>query len=369
MYSGLYVGLMSGTSMDMVDAVLTDISPTSITVRHQTSSPIPALLRERLERALESTRLAALECWRLDAEVGELFALSVTRLLESAGVNGSEVVAIGSHGQTIYHAPDDRPALTIQIGDPNIIASRTGIPVVADFRRMDIAAGGQGAPLAPLFHHAAFAGSGQRALLNLGGIANVTILPDPGEGHILGFDTGPANTLLDLWCASHLGQAFDAGGSWAATGAVDARLLERLLADPYFSRDPPKSTGRELFNRRWLDAALQDLPPLPPVDVQRTLVELTASTIASALTRHSRGVRELSVCGGGALNQFLMQRLSALLPGCQVRSTEALGIPPLAVEGAAFAWLAHQRMNGVAAGRPSVTGAAREATLGGLFLP
>jgi len=363
---GLYAGLMSGTSMDAVDAVLAEVDDVGIRVLHHQQTPVPQALRARLERALVTPELPALEAWRLDAQVGALFAAAAAGLLRAAEVDAGRVRAIGSHGQTLYHAVDDTPALTVQVGDPNVIAAHTGIATVADFRRMDVALGGQGAPLAPLFHAFAFCGAQPRAVLNLGGIANVTLLPAAGEDGVTGFDTGPANVLLDHMAREHLGRAFDDDGAWAASGRLDAALLERMLAEPYFGRAPPKSTGRERFNRRWLQAMLDGLSPAP-ADVQRTLVELVAVSVARSLPR--RGTHALYLCGGGARNGFLVQRLEACLPGWRVESTAALGVPPESVEGAAFAWLARERLHGRAAGRPSVTGAARAAHLGAVYLP
>jgi len=368
---GLYVGLMSGTSMDAVDAVLAEITDTGVDVCSQHALSLPMDLRTRLEDALDTDRLYARECWNLDAEVGAVFADAALALLEHAGTPPSRVAAIGSHGQTLYHAPDASPPITVQVGNPNIIASRTGIVTVADFRRMDVAAGGQGAPLAPLFHAFAFAGEHDRAVLNLGGIANVTLLPPAGAGPLLGFDTGPGNTLLDVWTREHLDQPFDTDGRWAASGQIQADLLTRMLEDPYFEAAPPKSTGRERFNRSWLNAALsgQGQTRVLPRDVQRTLVELTAVTVGAALNAHAARTREIYVCGGGALNRLLMQRIEHALPACRVTTTVALGVPPKAVEGAAFAWLARERLAGRSAGRSSVTGARRATTLGAVYHP
>jgi anhydro-N-acetylmuramic acid kinase len=357
--------------MDAVDAVLAEFNDSSVEVRAQHSLPLPADLRSRLEAALETEHLQAKEFWNLDAEVGTLFAEAALALLEHTATPPSGVAAIGSHGQTLYHAPDATPPLTVQVGDPNIIASRTGITTVADFRRMDVAAGGQGAPLAPLFHAFAFAGKQPRAVLNLGGIANVTLLPHAGDTSLLGFDTGPGNTLLDLWAQEHLDKPFDHGGRWAASGCVREDLLTRMLEDRYFGSKPPKSTGRERFNRRWIEAALREMveEDVAACDVQRTLVELTALTVSSALDRHAPQTREVYVCGGGALNGLLLQRIAHALPSRSVETTSTLKVPPNAVEGAAFAWLARERLSRRSAGRGSVTGARRSATLGAVYRP
>lgn len=362
------IGVMSGTSMDGVDAVLADVRDDGVQVLHEHAEPIPAALQRRLQQALHTDTLLALESWRLDAEVGKLFARAVLALLDAASIAPTRIAAIGSHGQTLYHAPADEPPLTVQIGDPNIIAARTGIATVADFRRMDMAAGGQGAPLAPAFHAFAFSHAARaRAVLNVGGIANLSALPPRGTGTVLGFDTGPGNTLMDLWSARIRGQPFDASGAWAATGRVLEPLLRECLADPYFARRPPKSTGRELFNARWLEQRLRRHGAAAPESVQRTLCQLTASSAAMALREYAPHARELFVCGGGAHNEVLMAALARELPGCEVRSTEDLGVPPKAVEGAAFAWLASERLHARSAVPVSITGAARATLAGGVF--
>jgi anhydro-N-acetylmuramic acid kinase len=363
----LHVGVLSGTSMDAVDAVLADFSGNGARVEAWHETPIPPVLARRLETALDTPRLTALECWRLDAEVGELFATAVNALLRGAKVAPERVAAVGSHGQTLYHDPNARPALTVQVGDPNVIARRTGIPVVADFRRMDVTAGGQGAPLAPAFHAFAFSDpNAARAVLNVGGIANLTALPGSDARAVLGFDTGPGNTLLDLWAARHTGEPFDRDGRLAAAGRSSSELLAALLADPYFLRPPPKSTGREHFNADWLDARLGQRP-CTPADVQRTLLELTVESAARAVEALPEAPRAVFVCGGGALNPVLMQRLDERLGQCRVASTDTLGVPPKTVEGAAFAWLASRRLAGRAGALPSVTGAREASVLGGVY--
>ena len=364
----LYVGVMSGTSMDSVDAVLADVGKDGVAVRAWQDAPLAAPLRRRLEAALDTSRLDALECWRLDAEMGAAFAGAVDALLATAQVSAGQVCAIGSHGQTLYHAPDAQPPLTVQVGDPNVIARRTGITVVADFRRMDVAAGGQGAPLAPAFHAFAFsAARAARAVLNVGGIANLSLLA-PGGASVTGFDTGPGNTLMDLWASRHAGAAYDRDGRLAASGRVVQTLLRRLLEDPYFQRLAPKSTGREHFNARWLDARLSAHGPLAVEDVQRTLLELTVESVARALESGELPA-DLYVCGGGALNPLLMQRLGERLAPLPVTSTDTLGVPAKTVEGAAFAWLAACRLEGRAAVPAAVTGAREPVVLGGVYRP
>ncbi len=367
----LYIGLMSGTSMDAVDAVLVDItSDTEIRVQHSCSTAIPQPLARSLRAALETTKLTALELWRIDAAVGTLFADAALELLHDCATDAGDVVAIGSHGQTLYHAPRASPPVTVQVGDPNVIAWRTGITTVADLRRMDLAAGGQGAPLAPAFHTAAFARDGEpQAVLNVGGIANLTVLSGNSSIPTGGFDTGPGNTLMDAWAREQIGRDFDEDGAWAATGQAAPVLLERLLQDPYFSRSPPKSTGREYFSLRWLEGKLHDHQGLGPADVQRTLCELTAHTVADAIRDHAASAGTLLLCGGGALNMALVSALKLQLPQMSLCSTAERGIPPRSVEGAAFAWLAQRTLNGRPGNLPTVTGAARAAVLGAIYQP
>ena len=362
----LYVGLMSGTSMDGIDAALLEIVPEGMRVRAAAARAWPDSLQARLRRAAEdSERIGLTEYGRLDTEVGVEFARAAQQLLQQASVPHSAVRAIGSHGQTVLHRPSGEAPFTLQIGDPNIIAEQLGIDVIADFRRRDVAAGGEGAPLMPAFHAAAFGAPGEtRAVVNIGGIGNVTLLA--ADGRVIGFDTGPGNCLLDSWARAHLGRPLDAGGAWAATGSVDASLLERLLAEPYFSRPPPKSTGRDTFSDAWLHLALGSRA-LPPVDVQATLAELTAVTIANAVRHCAAPLTSLFACGGGAFNADLLQRLARVLPGTQVATTADCGIAPEHVEAAGFAWLAHRYLTGQPGNLPSVTGARHEVPLGALY--
>ena len=366
---------MSGTSMDSIDAVLTKIDGSSLEVIAQHAHEIPESIIARLSMALDTASLSALDLWQLDAALGALFADSVNSLLATERLSAEQVTAVGSHGQTLFHAPESEPALSIQIADPNIIATQTGITTVADFRRMDIAAGGQGAPLTPAFHAFAFSAlEYTRGILNIGGIANLTILPPTSppispEPYVIGFDTGPGNTLLDGWTREQLGKAYDDGGRWAATGTVITDLLDTALADEYFARPAPKSTGLEYFNRRWLGALLAQHPHQRAVDVQRTLCELTAQSAANALQSHTQQCTELFVCGGGALNLTVMGALGDQLPHCRIACTEELGVPAKSVEGAAFAWLAHERLQALAAVPASITGARHAACLGAIYQP
>jgi anhydro-N-acetylmuramic acid kinase len=363
----LYLGLISGTSMDGIDAAVLDIAPTGMRVLAAGGYDWSDALRARLRRAAEDyERIGLTEYGSLDTSVGVEFANAAIRLLESAGIAPSAVRAIGSHGQTVLHQPQGAAPFTLQIGDPNVIAERVRVDVVADFRRRDVAAGGQGAPLMPAFHAAAFAGTGEtRAVVNIGGIANLTLLPASGE--VLGFDTGPGNCLLDAWARRHLNRSCDLGGAWARSGRVDEPLLAALLREPYFARPFPKSTGRETFSDAWLERAL-GAEVRAPADVQATLAELTARSIAESLGRcGGSAARRLVVCGGGAFNEDLMQRLAAALPGTQVRTTADYGIAPEYVEAAGFAWLAHRFLDGLAGNLPAVTGARHAVPLGALY--
>ena len=362
----LFIGLMSGTSMDAIDAALVDFSGPHPQLIESRSTPLPAALRERLEALVHPDWRGTLaELGQLDAQLGEAFADAACRLLEQAELTASAVTAIGSHGQTVFHAPAGALGFSIQIGDPNRIAARTGITTVADFRRRDIAVGGQGAPLVPAFHRAVLQDPVKnRVILNLGGIANITCLPADPAGAVIGFDTGPGNTLLDAWIRRHRDQPFDADGAWAASGNTIPALLTRLLADPYFALPAPKSTGRELFHLHWLDTTLD--PSWAPADVQATLLELTAVSIAEAITRHCLA-DEVIVCGGGSRNTQLMARLSTLLPAAEVKPSDACGVPAQWMESMAFAWLARETLNGRAGNLPSVTGAQQAVVLGGIF--
>jgi len=363
----LYAGLISGTSMDGVEAVLLDIQPGGFAIRGALHFDYPPALALRLKRAVANPQGCYLdELGALDAEVGEVFATAVLQLLEKERVTPAAVRAIGSHGQTLLHRPMAKPAFTLQIGDANRIAERTGIDVVADFRRRDMAAGGEGAPLVPAFHAAAFAAPGvARVVVNIGGIANITVLG--ADGGVSGFDTGPGNCLMDLWASEHLGTPFDRDGALAAQGQVRVPLLEILLQEPYLRRAPPKSTGRELFQREWLQRAL-DVQPGGVADVQATLCEYTALTIALAI-RELAGLQpaEVLICGGGAWNRELMRRLALRLPQSVVQDTSARGIAPDQVEAALFAWLAQRFIAGLPGNLVAVTGASGPRVLGALY--
>lgn len=364
MTAARYVGLISGTSVDGIDAVLAEIDAGSIAIRAARTIALPDALAARVGALIADPRTRLAEYGGVDAALGDAFADAALTLLAEAGASAADIRAIGLHGQTVYHDPDAETPFTLQIGDPNRVAARTRITTVADFRRRDIAHGGQGAPLVPAFHETAFGDTrAARVVVNIGGIANVTVLR-PGRP-TLGFDTGPGNTLLDYWIRRARGAPCDAGGRWAAQGRVDAELLEKLLAEPYFKRQPPKSTGRERFNAAWLAERLAEIGALAPEDVQATLAELTAATIVSAADDLAPRAT-LVVCGGGAHNDDLLARLQRRSGG-DVITSDALGIAPDWVEGAAFAWLAHARLEHLAGNVPSVTGARDAAVLGGVY--
>jgi anhydro-N-acetylmuramic acid kinase len=365
----LYVGLISGTSLDGVDAVLADFGERRCAIRAAATTRFPPQLQDRLRTLIERPQQTSLaELGTLDSAVGEFFADCTLALLRGAGSSSADVVAIGHHGQTVFHQPEGPNPFSMQLGNPNVLAARTGITTIADFRRLDMALGGQGAPLMPGFHEWCFEDAKEtRAVVNIGGIANVTLL-HPNRP-LEGFDTGPGNTLLDAWIQRNRGEAFDRGGSWAASGAVDPRLLEALLAEPFFERAPPKSTGREYFNLAWLEQRAAAHPARRRAeDVQATLAELSAVTIAGAIGRLAPGCARLILCGGGAHNADLVERLRQRVPAIPVESSREHGLSPDWVEAAGFAWLARQRLAGKASNRPTVTGARLAAALGGVYL-
>ena len=371
MQPALFIGLMSGTSVDGIDSALIRCAADSIELVATHLHPIPEGVRASIEAISHPGNNEIERLGPLDRELGRLFAAAALALADKAAVSPDTIRAIGSHGQTVRHRPpcaSRQPAdsFTLQLADPNTIADLTGITTVADFRRRDIAAGGEGAPLAPAFHAAAFAHpTVNRAIVNIGGIANVTLLE--GRELRMGFDTGPGNTLLDGWVRRHRQQAYDADGLWAGEGVVDGDLLQALLAHPYFARSGPRSSGKEAFNLAWLDEQLQAHRGLAAVDVQATLAELTAVSIARTIAASTPAVAELYVCGGGAHNTHLLARLAQQLNGVRVATTEALGTDPDWVEAMTFAWLAQRTLAGMAGNAPAVTGAAGERVLGGIY--
>lgn len=360
--SRLIIGLMSGTSLDGTDALAVRFSPEGRMTRlGRAHRPFPADLRDTLF-GLATARLAD-EIERAgEASVGlaDEYAETVLELLRTLGLSARDVTAIAVHGQTVRHRPEK--GFSLQLNHPARLAERTGIDVLCDFRARDIAAGGQGAPLVPAFHRAVFAGEEDHAVLNVGGIANVTILT---KEKTEGFDTGPGNMLLDAWCQREKGEAFDRDGAFARKGRLLPELLDELLSDPYFTLPPPKSTGRETFHLGWLTKRL-GARRYAPEDVARTLTVLTARTATDAIRRWAPGVSTLFVCGGGALNPLLMEELRNAFDG-SVHSTEALGIDPMDVECQAFAWLGHRFLERLPGNLPAVTGARGERILGALY--
>ncbi|WBY03645.1 anhydro-N-acetylmuramic acid kinase [Ramlibacter tataouinensis] len=364
----LYIGLMSGTSLDGVDGVLADFEGGGLRVLAHAGAPFDPRLKAELlalNRAgpdeIHRSQLAANALMRVYAQV-------VRELLARAGLQAGDVRAIGAHGQTVRHRPQafDGTGYTVQLAQPALLAELAGIEVVADFRSRDVAAGGQGAPLAPFFHRALFARAGEAVgVLNIGGMSNLTVLR--ADGSQLGFDCGPGNALMDGWCQRHTGQAYDDQGAWAAGAPPDAALLQALLAEPFFAMAPPKSTGRDLFDAPWLDRLLQPFGGLAPQQVQATLAELTAASCAQDVQRHAPDLPRLIVCGGGALNAHLMRRLQDLLPATRVLSSDDAGLPPLQVEAAAFAWLARKAVRREPLALESTTGARGARVLGGIW--
>ena len=362
---GIYLGLISGTSMDAIDAALVDFDVVPLRVIAASATPFEPELKRRVSALIDrADRVALDEVGQIDVELGQAFARAALALMQSARISADRILAIGSHGQTLRHRPDLGVPFTWQIGDPNMLTEMTGVTVVADFRRRDVAAGGQGAPLLPVFHDQVFRSDVEdRVIANLGGIANITILSR--DSSVTGFDTGPANRLLDAWIAQHLGKNFDAQGAWAASGVVDDTLLRELLDEPYLRLPPPKSTGRELFNLPWLQSRL-GLFSRSPRDVQATLQQFTACTLAAAVRQYAPGAA-LYVCGGGAHNAGLLNAIAALIAPNRVASTAALGLDPDYVEAIAFAWFAMRTLEGLTSSAGSVTGAKGARILGGVY--
>jgi anhydro-N-acetylmuramic acid kinase len=361
--SGFYVGLMSGTSMDGIDAVLVSFDGTGVVIRAKHSQPYAKKLKSALLAAIREPLDVQLDpSGELDRQVGECFRDAALAVIDKSGVDGKDIIAIGSHGQTLRHQPNVEPPFSLQVGNADIIASGTRITTVANFRQADIMAGGQGAPLVPPFHQWLFRSEEvNRVVANIGGIANITALSTDGSD-VIGFDTGPGNGLMDAWISHHRGQAFDKDGEWAAKGSVIEALLEQFLADPYFKLHPPKSTGFEYFNPDWLQGF--DIDSFNAVDVHATLCELSARSIAEAIIEHAADTREVYVCGGGVHNAELMRRLRQQIPGAAVLGTSSAGLDPDWVEAVAFAWLAMRTMKKQTGNLPNVTGATHKVVLG-----
>jgi anhydro-N-acetylmuramic acid kinase len=361
----LYLGMMSGTSMDAIDAALVDFDVTPLCIVASSATAFEPDLKQRITALVDRWDHVSLDqLGQLDVALAHAFAAAANELLRTAGVAAGAVTAIGSHGQTIRHRPDLPFPFTTQIGDPSTLTEATGITVVADFRRRDVAAGGQGAPLLPVFHDQVFRNDAERrAIVNLGGIGNVTVLT---RGSIVtGFDTGPGNRLLDAWIGLHRGLDYDRDGAWAGSGSPDPELLKHLLDEPYLSLPPPKSTGRELFNLEWLQHKLGPASRRPE-DVQATLLEFTAASVADAVSRFAPGA-SLYVCGGGAHNQALLGAIARRVAPQRVASTAMLGLDPDYVEAVAFAWFARRTLAGLTSSAGSVTGARGARILGGVY--
>ena len=358
----MYIGLMSGTSLDGIDAVLVEFNDSPRLVASY-STPLPISLRQRLFELTTSGNHEIERIAEAEPAFAKVCANATRALLDQCSIQPGQISAIGSHGQTIRHIPEK--AYTLQIGDPSLIAELTGITVVADFRRRDIAAGGQGAPLVPAFHQSVFRSpSESRVIANVGGMANLTILDDQP---VRGFDTGPGNVLMDLWCQRHKNQPYDKDGQWSSSVDHDRELLEALLDDTFFQTAPPKSTGRERFNAQWLEHKLAAFPELSPDTVQSTLCQLTAESIANDVTQYAHQTNAVYLCGGGAHNLSLIKRLEALLPNQTVTTTESLGLHPDWVEAIAFAWLARQSLHHQPGNLPDVTGAKGARILGAIY--
>ena len=360
----LFIGIMSGTSLDGIDAVLVATNGQQAELKASTSRPFAENLRQRLLNLAAGHAITAKQWGELDTELGQAYADIVLQLLAESGISATQVRAIGCHGQTVWHQPLGPLPFSLQLGDANRLAAQTGIVAINDFRRKDMALGGQGAPLVPAFHQQVLGNTKHmRIVVNIGGIANITVLA-PGQA-ALGYDVGPGNMLMDLWCKQHRGQAFDKDAAFGLQGQVNSALLANLLAEPWLALPAPKSTGRELFDEAWLVARLP--AAISAADVQATLAEFSACAIANEVAKWPAG--ELLVCGGGGHNPLLMRRLSALLPHWRVDTTNSAGVDMDAMEAMAFAWLAHQTWHGLPGNLPAVTGASRPAILGAIHLP
>lgn len=371
----LFIGIMSGTSLDGIDAVLMATNGQQAVLKASTSQPFAPHLRQRLLDAANGEALNAQHWGELDAQLGQAYADIVQQLLSESNTPAEQVRAIGCHGQTVWHQPTALLPFSLQLGDGNRLAALTGIIAITDFRRKDMALGGQGAPLVPAFHQHVLADPQRlRIVVNIGGIANITVL-DPHHA-VSGYDVGPGNMLMDAWCQQQWSQAFDKGAAFGLQGQVNNDFLARLLAEPWLALPAPKSTGRELFSPAWLATHLQahsaQFGSLNPFDVQATLAEFSARAIVDQAQKHSAKTgqaRQLLVCGGGGHNPLLMQRLAALLPDWQVTTTSQVGVDMDAMEAMAFAWLAHQTLHGLPGNLPTVTGASRPTILGAIHLP
>ena len=360
-----FIGLMSGTSVDAIDAVLMDFKQSTTHILSSYSQPIHAQLSNEINHLINS-RQHPKDYQNTDNEFAQLSCEAIEQLLKQTDINTNDITAIGSHGQTVFHDPKGIPPVSIQIGDPQTIANLSGIPTIGNFRQADIDAGGEGAPLACAYHADALQStSEERVVLNLGGIANITKLPANKTDPIIGFDTGPANTLMDVWSQRHLSKPFDQDGAWAKSGSVNNELLEQMLEDEYFSALPPKSTGREHFNLEWIQHYLDSFnAPLTPEDIQATLLALTTYTIADSIDAWCPQTKKILLCGGGSENNFLVQQLEKILNKYSIQPTSDYGVPSKWMEAMAFAWLAKQHIEKKPGNIPSVTGADKAVVLG-----
>jgi len=366
-----FIGVMSGTSLDGIDVALTSLSESGAfqLVTAQTF-PFSELLYSKLQGLIVNQASSLQELGEINIALGQLIGLSINSLLATQHLSATEITAIGCHGQTICHFPSGQFPFSMQIGDANVIAEMTGITTITDFRQRDIAAGGQGAPLVPAFHQALFSSTDEdRVIINIGGISNITLLPVSPDEAVIGFDTGPGNVLLDYWIKRQLDKPYDYSGEWAASGQCNDAMLRQLLDEPYFKQAIPKSTGRELFNQQWCETKFAKYEQAMPTsaDIQATLAELTAQTIASDVLTYANSNCSVFICGGGAHNTHLMSRLKTLMADNKVATTSELGLHPDWVEACAFAWLAYRTMNKEAGNLPSVTGAKHPVVLGAIY--
>ncbi|WP_309499876.1 anhydro-N-acetylmuramic acid kinase [Sulfurovum sp.] len=360
MHKKRYIGIMSGTSLDGVDAVLCEIDAASCQLLGSLEYPMPLELKSDILMMIEG-KTTLEHVGQIDYRLGMLFTQAVETLLIRENIDASTIVAIGSHGQTLWHEPDGKYPFSMQLGDPNILTAKTGIPVVTDFRRKDIALGGQGAPFAPAFHEFIFGNINMAiAIVNIGGMANITVLKHAGNEKIIGYDTGCGNVLLDTWIVEHQGVPYDKDGGWARSGTVDYELLDAMMRDAYFDLPYPKSTGREKFNNDWLKSYLKGKTHTPE-DVQRTLLELTALSISNEVLRFNTDM--VLLCGGGAKNTFLLERIKALIPNIEVTIAQHSD----QMEAMTFAWLAYKRIQREPVDLKDVTGASQNAILGGIY--
>ncbi len=366
----LFIGLMSGTSADAIDAALVSFDDQTIKLEYFQEQSFPPEIKKRIaEMRSPEAKFSLKEIAKFNIALGKVFANAANQLIKSAKIDQNKITAIGSHGQTIFHSPDSPDPFSMQLGDPNTIAAITGITTIADFRSMDIAAGGQGAPLVPGFHEVLFRDQNKtRIILNLGGIANITLLPASPDQNIIGFDTGPANALMDDWILLKLGEPYDKNGQWGKSGELIPDLLKEMLDDDYFKKPSPKSTGREYFNLEWLYKKKgSNIDAYRPEDIQATLQHLTTQSIADAIQDIGSEINEIILCGGGTHNDHVISLLAEALPEITIKTTIDFGIDPDCIEAMAFAWLAKRRLDNLPGNLPSVTGARKEVLLGGIY--